>query len=248
MWSLQTDFKFLPSQPVTNMIRPSIIIVTYLYISVDWFLIVYYKWLLYSVWIFISCFGFLIILIYFWYKLVWIVLLYYQKVIRYAEVEKEERWDLREADEDFFDYICHASLNNTFHRDFYLNEIALVKRFVIILEGLLDFDLEMRSFYWLASLLVYLYLCNVWKEDLSSFGAATRKKCLASVWNLFQSDSSKVESLFQLIYQALRSLNLLWFPSSKSMILNDIIWYIAWHLYMPIDWILVCYYKWDCFC
>ncbi len=39
-------FKFLPSQPVMNMIRPPVIIINYLYISVDWFLIVYYKWML----------------------------------------------------------------------------------------------------------------------------------------------------------------------------------------------------------
>ncbi len=53
----------------------------------------------------------------------------------------------READKDFLNCVCHESLNNTSHSDFYLNDIALVERFLIILEGLLDFDFEMRSFY-----------------------------------------------------------------------------------------------------
>ncbi len=63
-----------------------------------------------------------------------------------AGVEKKKD-EIEEKRSRFFDSVCHEYLNNTFHSNFYLKEIALVDRLLSVLKGLLDFNFEMRSFY-----------------------------------------------------------------------------------------------------
>ncbi len=61
--------------------------------------------------------------------------------IKCTGIKKDERRDLKKKI-----LIVHESLNNTFHSDSYLNEIALVERSLFVLEGLLDFLLCLLDF------------------------------------------------------------------------------------------------------